>query len=63
MSSLEELHLECNLVTAIGAQKLTESLRICPKMKSLMMYSMTIPYAVLQHLQQKDSRIRSLSTG
>ncbi|XP_075421462.1 MHC class II transactivator isoform X2 [Ascaphus truei] len=63
MSSLEELHLECNLVTAIGAQKLTESLRICPKMKSLMMYSMTIPHAVLQHLQQKDSRIRSLSTG
>ncbi|KAM8934189.1 MHC class II transactivator [Pelodytes ibericus] len=63
MTSLEELHLQCNRITDVGARKLTDSLHKCPKMKSLAMYSMSIPHAILQHLQQQDSRISCMSIG
>ncbi|XP_075035918.1 MHC class II transactivator isoform X2 [Mixophyes fleayi] len=63
MKSLEALHLDCNRITYIGADKLATSLKNCPRMKSLRMYNMTIPHVVLQHLQQKDSRISCLSIG
>ncbi|XP_063790359.1 MHC class II transactivator isoform X2 [Pseudophryne corroboree] len=63
MTSLEALHLDCNRITDVGAGKLATSLQKCPRMKSLRMYNMTIPHAVLQHLQQQDSRISCLSIG
>ncbi|XP_072275024.1 MHC class II transactivator [Pyxicephalus adspersus] len=63
MTSLEALHLDCNRITNIGARKLAASLQKCPQMKILRMYSMTIPHAVLLHLQKQDSRIICLSIG
>lgn len=63
MTSLEALHLDCNSIECTGAEKLAESLRKCPKMRSLRMYSMAIPHAILQRLQQRDSRISCLSIG
>ncbi|XP_069839840.1 MHC class II transactivator isoform X2 [Dendropsophus ebraccatus] len=63
MTSLEALHLDLNSITCTGAEKLAESLQKCPKMRSLRMYSMTIPHASLQRLQQRDSRIRCLCIG
>lgn len=63
MPSLEALHLDCNRITCTGAEKLAASLQKCPKMRSLRMYSMTIPHATLQRLQQRDSRISCLSIG
>ncbi|KAM3916660.1 MHC class II transactivator [Leptodactylus fuscus] len=63
MTSLEALHLDCNRITCTGAEQLAASLQKCPKMRSLRMYSMTIPHATLQRLQQRDSRISCLSIG
>ncbi|XP_056391297.1 MHC class II transactivator isoform X2 [Hyla sarda] len=63
MTSLEALHLDCNRITCTGAEKLAASLQKCPKMRSLRMYSMTIPHGTLQRLQQRDSRISCLTIG
>ncbi|XP_029432819.1 MHC class II transactivator isoform X2 [Rhinatrema bivittatum] len=58
MKSLKELALQYNKITDLGAQKLTESLRRCPQIASVLMWSPTIPHSVLEHLQQQDSRIK-----
>ncbi|XP_073503843.1 MHC class II transactivator isoform X3 [Phyllobates terribilis] len=63
LTSLEALHLDCNRITCTGAEQLAASLQKCPKLRSLRMYSMTIPHATLQRLQQRDSRISCLSIG
>ncbi|KFU93803.1 MHC class II transactivator, partial [Chaetura pelagica] len=57
MESLRVLDVQYNKITGVGAQQLTDSLRKCPHIKSLVMWNPTIPYGVLEHLQQLDSRI------
>ncbi|XP_019350134.2 MHC class II transactivator [Alligator mississippiensis] len=57
MASLRVLDVQYNKITDAGAQRLSGSLRKCPHMKSLAMWNPTIPYGVLEHLQQLDSRI------
>ncbi|NXJ60828.1 C2TA protein, partial [Rostratula benghalensis] len=57
MTSLRVLDVQYNKITGVGAQQLTDSLRKCPHIKNLMMWNPTIPYGVLEHLQQLDSRI------
>ncbi|XP_075755411.1 MHC class II transactivator isoform X2 [Pelodiscus sinensis] len=60
MASLRVLHVQCNKITDAGAQKLTDSLRKCPHIESVAMWNPTIPYGVLEYLQQLDSRISLL---
>uniref|UniRef100_A0ACB8FJW1 Uncharacterized protein n=1 Tax=Sphaerodactylus townsendi TaxID=933632 RepID=A0ACB8FJW1_9SAUR len=60
LASLRELNIQFNKITAAGAQSLTDSLRKCPHMQSMALWNPTIPHGVLEHLQQLDSRIRSL---
>uniref|UniRef100_A0A8C8VDX6 NACHT domain-containing protein n=1 Tax=Pelusios castaneus TaxID=367368 RepID=A0A8C8VDX6_9SAUR len=60
MASLRVLHVQCNKITDVGAQKLTDSLRKCPHIKSVAMWNYTIPYGILERLQQLDSRISLL---
>lgn len=57
MASLRVLDIQYNKITDVGAQQLTDSLRKCPHIKNLVMWNPTIPYGVLEHLQQLDSRI------
>ncbi|NXT27178.1 C2TA protein, partial [Syrrhaptes paradoxus] len=57
MASLRVLDVQYNKITGVGAQQLTDSLRKCPHVKNLLMWNPTIPYGVLEHLQQLDSRI------
>ncbi|NWH58030.1 C2TA protein, partial [Geococcyx californianus] len=57
MASLRVLDIQYNKITGVGAQQLTDSLRKCPHIKTLVMWNPTIPYGVLEHLQQLDSRI------
>ncbi|NXL43189.1 C2TA protein, partial [Podilymbus podiceps] len=57
MESLRVLDVQYNKITAVGALQLTDSLRKCPHIKNLVMWNPTIPYGVLEHLQQLDSRI------
>ncbi|XP_071616868.1 MHC class II transactivator isoform X1 [Heliangelus exortis] len=57
MASLRVLDVQYNKITGAGAQQLTDSLRKCPHIKTLVMWNPTIPYGVLEHLQQLDSRI------
>ncbi|KAK4813460.1 hypothetical protein QYF61_006251 [Mycteria americana] len=57
MGSLRVLDVQYNKITGVGAQQLTDSLRKCPHIKNLVMWNPTIPYGVLEHLQQLDSRI------
>ncbi|NXP76956.1 C2TA protein, partial [Ramphastos sulfuratus] len=57
MASLRVLDVQYNKITGIGAQQLTDSLRKCPHIKNLVMWNPTIPYGMLEHLQQLDSRI------
>ncbi|KAM7039065.1 MHC class II transactivator isoform 1-T1 [Acridotheres tristis] len=57
LRSLRVLDVQYNKITAVGAQQLTDSLRKCPHIKNLLMWNPTIPYGVLEHLQQLDSRI------
>ncbi|XP_053131815.1 MHC class II transactivator isoform X3 [Hemicordylus capensis] len=60
MSSLKVLDMQCNKITPAGAQHLTDSLKKCPRIQSVALWNPTIPCGVLAHLQQLDSRIRSL---
>ncbi|XP_054017319.1 MHC class II transactivator [Dryobates pubescens] len=57
MASLRVLDVQYNKITGVGAQQLTDSLRKCPHIKNLVMWNPTIPYGMLEHLQQMDSRI------
>ncbi|NXL55783.1 C2TA protein, partial [Chordeiles acutipennis] len=57
MASLRVLDVQYNKITGVGAQQLTDSLRKSPHIKNLVMWNPTIPYGVLEHLQQLDSRI------
>ncbi|XP_066496958.1 MHC class II transactivator [Tiliqua scincoides] len=59
MTSLRVLHMHCNnKITAAGAQHLINSLQKCPWVQTVALWNSTIPYGVLKHLQQLDSRIR-----
>ncbi|XP_030069207.1 MHC class II transactivator [Microcaecilia unicolor] len=58
MTSLKELALQYNRITDHGAQKITDSLKKCPQITSVLMWNPAIPHGVLEHLQQKDSRIK-----
>ncbi|NXA37464.1 C2TA protein, partial [Eudromia elegans] len=57
MASLRVLDVQYNKITDVGAQQLTDSLRKCPRIKNLLLWNPTIPYGVLEHLHQLDSRI------
>ncbi|NWS95188.1 C2TA protein, partial [Mionectes macconnelli] len=57
MTSLRVLDVQYNKITSVGAQQLTNSLRKCPHIKNLVMWNPTIPYGILEYLQQLDSRI------
>ncbi|XP_029077524.1 MHC class II transactivator isoform X3 [Monodon monoceros] len=57
MVSLRVLDVQYNKFTAAGAQQLTASLRRCPHVEKLAMWTPTIPFGVQEHLQQLDSRI------
>ncbi|XP_014420071.2 MHC class II transactivator isoform X2 [Camelus ferus] len=57
MVSLRVLDVQYNKFTAAGAQQLTASLRKCPQVETLAMWTPTIPFGVQEHLQQLDSRI------
>ncbi|KAF6272307.1 class II major histocompatibility complex transactivator [Rhinolophus ferrumequinum] len=57
MVSLRILDVQYNKFTASGAQQLTASLRKCPHVETLAMWTPTIPFGVQEHLQQLDSRI------
>ncbi|XP_054570217.1 MHC class II transactivator isoform X2 [Eptesicus fuscus] len=57
MVSLRVLDVQYNKFTAAGAQQLAASLRKCPDVETLAMWTPTIPFGVQEHLQQLDSRI------
>uniref|UniRef100_A0A8D2HI31 MHC class II transactivator n=1 Tax=Urocitellus parryii TaxID=9999 RepID=A0A8D2HI31_UROPR len=57
MASLRVLDVQYNKFTAAGAQQLASSLRKCPHVETLAMWTPTIPFGVQEHLQQLDSRI------
>nr|KAF6365963.1 class II major histocompatibility complex transactivator [Pipistrellus kuhlii] len=57
MVSLRVLDVQYNKFTAVGAQQLAASLRKCPDVETLAMWTPTIPFGVQEHLQQLDSRI------
>ncbi|XP_007937920.2 MHC class II transactivator [Orycteropus afer afer] len=57
MVSLRVLDVQYNKFTAVGAQQLTASLKKCPHVETLAMWTPTIPFGVQEHLQQLDSRI------
>ncbi|KAM9209192.1 MHC class II transactivator isoform 1-T1 [Dugong dugon] len=57
MVSLRVLDVQYNKFTAAGAQQLTASLKKCPHVETLAMWTPTIPFGVQEHLQQLDSRI------
>uniref|UniRef100_A0A7N5JQN8 Class II major histocompatibility complex transactivator n=1 Tax=Ailuropoda melanoleuca TaxID=9646 RepID=A0A7N5JQN8_AILME len=56
-ASLLRLSVQYNKFTAAGAQQLAASLRKCPHVETLAMWTPTIPFGVHEHLQQLDSRI------
>ncbi|XP_042293591.1 MHC class II transactivator isoform X2 [Sceloporus undulatus] len=60
MPSLRVLDIHCNQITAAGAHCLTDSLKCCPWVQSMALWSPAIPHGVLDHLQQLDPRIRLL---
>uniref|UniRef100_H0UYR1 MHC class II transactivator n=1 Tax=Cavia porcellus TaxID=10141 RepID=H0UYR1_CAVPO len=49
--------VQFNKFTAVGAQQLAASLRKCPRVETLAMWTPTIPFGVQEHLHQLDSRI------
>uniref|UniRef100_A0A5F9C783 Class II major histocompatibility complex transactivator n=1 Tax=Oryctolagus cuniculus TaxID=9986 RepID=A0A5F9C783_RABIT len=57
MAALRVLDVQYNKFTAAGAQQLAASLRKCPHVETLAMWTPTIPFGVQEHLQQLDSRI------
>ncbi|KAM6155923.1 MHC class II transactivator [Rhynchocyon petersi] len=57
MVSLRVLDVQYNKFTAAGAQQLAASLKKCPHVETLAMWTPTIPFSVQEHLQQLDSRI------
>uniref|UniRef100_H0X7L9 MHC class II transactivator n=1 Tax=Otolemur garnettii TaxID=30611 RepID=H0X7L9_OTOGA len=57
MVSLRMMDVQYNKFTAAGAQQLAASLRKCPHVKTLAMWTPTIPFGVQEHLKQLDSRI------
>ncbi|XP_047389943.1 MHC class II transactivator isoform X2 [Sciurus carolinensis] len=57
MVSLRVLDVQYNKFTTVGAQQLASSLRKCPHVETLAMWTPTIPFGVQEHLQQLDSRI------
>ncbi|XP_058537102.1 MHC class II transactivator isoform X2 [Ochotona princeps] len=57
MVSLRVMDVQYNKFTAAGAQQLAASLRKCPHVETLAMWTPTIPFGVQEHLQQLDSRI------
>ncbi|XP_063652707.1 MHC class II transactivator isoform X16 [Pan troglodytes] len=57
MVSLRVMDVQYNKFTAAGAQQLAASLRRCPHVETLAMWTPTIPFSVQEHLQQQDSRI------
>ncbi|XP_028697131.2 MHC class II transactivator isoform X11 [Macaca mulatta] len=57
MVSLRVMDVQYNKFTAAGAQQLAASLRKCPHVETLAMWTPTIPFSVQEHLQQQDSRI------
>ncbi|XP_076997924.1 MHC class II transactivator isoform X3 [Tamandua tetradactyla] len=57
MASLRVLDVQYNKFTAAGAQQLAASLKKCPHVETLAMWTPTIPFGVQERLQQLDSRI------
>ncbi|XP_012369434.2 MHC class II transactivator isoform X2 [Octodon degus] len=57
MGSLRVMDVQYNKFTAVGAQQLAASLRKCPHVETLAMWTPTIPFGVQEHLHQLDSRI------
>nr|XP_020035445.1 MHC class II transactivator isoform X3 [Castor canadensis] len=57
MGTLRVMDVQYNKFTAAGAQHLAASLRKCPHVETLAMWTPTVPFGVQEHLQQQDSRI------
>ncbi|XP_067859441.1 MHC class II transactivator [Heptranchias perlo] len=57
MKSLKVLDVQFNKITDVGAQTLTQSLKNCPHIERIWMWSPTITHWMSEHLQQIDVRI------
>ncbi|XP_078273618.1 MHC class II transactivator [Rhinoraja longicauda] len=57
MKSLKVLDVKFNKITDVGAQKLTQSLKHCPHIEKIWIWSPTITHWMSEHIQQIDVRI------
>ncbi|XP_078096911.1 MHC class II transactivator isoform X2 [Mustelus asterias] len=57
MKSLKVLDVKFNKITDAGAQRLTQSLKNCPHIETIWLWSPTITHWMSEHIQQIDVRI------
>uniref|UniRef100_UPI00398F6D77 MHC class II transactivator n=1 Tax=Pristiophorus japonicus TaxID=55135 RepID=UPI00398F6D77 len=57
MKSLKVLDVKFNKITDVGAQRLTQSLKNCPHIETIWLWSPTITHWMSAHIQQIDVRI------
>ncbi|XP_072416118.1 MHC class II transactivator [Chiloscyllium punctatum] len=57
MKSLKVLDVKFNKITDTGAQRLTQSLKDCPHIETIWLWSPTITHWMSEHIQQIDVRI------
>ncbi|XP_067912485.1 MHC class II transactivator isoform X2 [Heterodontus francisci] len=57
MKSLKVLDVKFNKITDVGAQRLTQSLKNCPHIETIWLWSPTITHWMSEHIQQIDVRI------
>ncbi|XP_059835176.1 MHC class II transactivator isoform X1 [Hypanus sabinus] len=57
MKSLKVLDVKFNKITDVGAQRLTQSLKHCPHIEKIWIWSPTITHWMSEHIQQIDVRI------
>ncbi|XP_062915270.1 MHC class II transactivator isoform X1 [Mobula hypostoma] len=57
MKSLKVLDVKFNKITDVGAQRLTQSLKHCPHIQKIWIWSPTITHWMSEHIQQIDVRI------
>ncbi|XP_051877703.1 MHC class II transactivator [Pristis pectinata] len=57
MKSLKVLDVKFNKITDVGAQRLTQSLKHCPHIEKIWIWSPTITHWMSEHIQQIDVRV------
>ncbi|XP_038676692.1 MHC class II transactivator isoform X2 [Scyliorhinus canicula] len=57
MKSLKGLDVKFNKITDVGAQRLTQSLKNCPHIETIWLWSPTITHWMSEHIKQIDVRI------